>query len=327
MSANSPLVNRHITRVIADGGDVSTIDVTWLQTVYAWLVSNSVDKSLLHWVDPAFGVQKNSSNIQRIYDLGSTWLPRSMDLTPRDSSKTTYSATGLNSLIPAFVNADGSSQMYWGRNYRYVQIRRKSQLTIAALYARTQTSTDVVFAGIPTSSTTTFTFLGTPDYNVSAPVAGISLKHGSGTPGTISFSLNDKSFTPKVATVTGSGAATQIAMGTYDGTEMKAYSDASGGSVVSSLFQDPYFGTDCALGGARNGSIPNFPVLAVGDTLAKAVFDDPVVPPLVTPGGPGITYTDAKAQFKASCIIILGVGLDGTKATSLYNLLKTRAGL
>jgi hypothetical protein len=326
MSANSPLVNRHITRVIADGGDASTIDVTWLQTAYAWLVSNSVDKSLLHWVDPAFGVAKSGSDITRIYDLGTTWLPRSMDLTPRDRTKCTYSATGLNSLIPAFINADGSSQMYWGRNYRYVQIRRKSQLTIATLYARTQTATDVVFAGIPTSSTTTYTFLGTPDYN-SSMVAGISLKHGSGTPGTISFSLNDKSFTPKVATVTGSGATTQIAMGTYDGTTMKAYSDVTGGIGVTTLFQDPYHGTDNALSGARKGSLVDTPVLAVGDTMAKAVFASPVVPPLITPSGPGLTWTDAKAQFKASSIIVLGVGLDATKAASLYTLLKTRAGL
>ena len=76
-----------------------------------------------------------------------------MDLTPRDSTKTTYSATGLNSLIPAFVNADGSSQLYWGRNNRYNQIRRKQQLTIAALYARTQTSANICFVGTPTSST------------------------------------------------------------------------------------------------------------------------------------------------------------------------------
>ena len=75
MTANSPLVNAHITRVGDDGGDVSTIDQAWLQTVYAWMVSNSVDKSLLHWTDPAFGVAKTGSNITRMYDFGSTWLP------------------------------------------------------------------------------------------------------------------------------------------------------------------------------------------------------------------------------------------------------------
>ena len=69
MSANSALVNAHINRVIDDGGDVSTIDQTWLQTAYAWLVSNSVDKSLLHWADPAFGVQR-AGRTSRLYDSG-----------------------------------------------------------------------------------------------------------------------------------------------------------------------------------------------------------------------------------------------------------------
>ena len=326
MSGNSALVNAHISRVIDDGGDVSTIDQTWLQMAYTWLVSNGVDKSLLHWADPAFGVQKSGSNILRLYDLGSTWLPRSMDLTPRDSTKTTYSATGLNGQIPAFLNADGSSQLYWGRNNRYNQIRRKQQLTIAALYSRTQTSSDICFVGTPTSSTTTFTFQWTPNFN-GALVPGISLVHTSGSPGSIQFSINDKTFTPTVASVIASGAATQIAIGTYDGKTMKAYSDATGGTGNTGLFQDPYFASDCALGGCRNGGLLHNPVLCVGDTKAYATYPSPNTPPYTTFRNAALTYTNAYAQFKASSIIVLGVGLDSTKATSLHNLLKTRAGI
>src|SRR5580765_1098665 len=147
MSANSPLVNAHITRVINDGGDVTKIDQTWLQTAYAWMVSNSVDKSLLHWADPAFGIKVTTgSNIGTLYDLGSTWLPRGLDLTTTTPTSTTYSATGLNSLIPAFVNASGSAYLYWGKNNRFNQIRWKQQLTIAALYERNQTSSNICFA-------------------------------------------------------------------------------------------------------------------------------------------------------------------------------------
>ncbi len=334
MSANSPLVNAHITRVGDDGGDTSTIDIAWLQTAYAWLVSNSVDKSLLHWADPAFGVTKSGSNITRLYDLGSTWLPRTLDLTPRDSTKTTYSATGLNSLIPAFVNSDGSSQLYWGRGNRYNQIRYKQQITFAALYARTQTSANVCFCGTACSSTvgtfftnpTNYTFQGTPN-GANGLVTGISLVHTSGSPGTIQFSINDKTLTPKVASVTASGAATQIAIGTYDGTTMTAYSDATGGTGVTTLFQDPFFASDCALRGALNDSIAAKPFLTVGDTLSSAAYPTTNTPPYTIFPNATQTYTNAYAQFKASSIIVLGVGLDATKAASLYTLLKTRAGI
>jgi hypothetical protein len=345
MLANSALVNAHINRVMDDGGDPTTIDQTWLQTAYTWLTSNSVDKSLLHWADPAFGIAKSGSNITRIYDLGTTWLPRSMDLTPRDSAKTTYNATGLNSLIPAFVNSDGSSQLYWGRNNRYNQIRFKQQLTIAALYARTQTSSNICFVGTATSSTPgnrltsggNYNFDMTPKFN-GPLVPGISLVHTSGRPGIIEFSLSDKSAISTTASVTASGARTQIAIGTYDGETMTAYSDATGGRGNTALFRDPLFAGDQALAGCRKGSSIDNPVLCIGDTKAFASYLNSNEPPYnagsVTMTSPNLayanatfTYTNAYAQFKASSIIVLGVGLDSTLAISLYNLLKTRAGL
>ncbi len=334
MSANSPLVNAHITRVGDDGGDITTINQTWLQTAYAWLVSNSVNTSLLHWADPAFGHIKSGSNISRIYDLGSTWLPRTLDLTPRDSTKTTYSATGLNSLIPAFINADGSSQLYWGRGNRYNQLRNNQQLTIAALYARTQTASNICFAGTSTSSTVGTFFTNGGNYSFQATplgknglVAGISLVHTAGTPGTIQFSVNDKTLTPSVASVTASGATTQIAIGTYDGTTMTAYSDATGGTGVTTLFKDPFFASDSPLRGAINDAIAAKPFLTVGDTLSSAAYPTTNTPPYTLMPNATQTYTNAYAQFKASCIIVLRVGLDATKAASLYNLLKTRAGI
>ena len=345
MSANSPLVNDHIKRVTFDGGDPTTIDQTWLQTAYAWLVSEGVGSSLLHWADPAFGVQKSGSNIQRLYDLGSTYLPRTLDLTPRDSSKTTYSTTAINSSIPGFVNSDGSSQLFWGRNARYNQIRWKRQLTIAVLYERSQTSSNICFVGNSTSSTTPTFITNNVNYDsgqlpkFDGPlIPGISLVHTSGTPGSIEFSLSDRTATSTTASVTASGAATQIAIGTYDGITMTAYSDASGGTGNTGLIQDPIFGGDQALAGARNGAFNVMPVLCVGDTKASAALPSPNEPPygtgtpvmsypyLAYPQGT-ITYTSAFAQFKASSIIVLGIGLDSTQAASLYNLLKTRAGI
>lgn len=328
MSANSQLVNAHITRVFDETGSVSTIDQTWLQTAYAWLTSNSIDKSLLHWADPAFGHIKSGSNISRIYDLGSTWLPRSLDLTPQDSTKTTYSATAINSLIPGFTNSDGSSQLYWGRGVRFNPFRAKQQLTIAALYSRTQTSSDICFVGEAASTSTTDTFQGTPNSN-GALVPGISLIHTSGTPGTIQFNLQDRTLagtgaSAVVASVTASGATTQVAIGTYDGTTMKAYSDATGGTGVTTLFRDVFHVRDSGLAGARNDAPLAKPLLCVGDTLAIASLPSPNTPPFAAPTR---SYVNAYAQFKASSIIVLGVGLDSTKAASLYNLLKTRAGI
>lgn len=346
MSANSPLVNAHINRVANENsGDFSTIDQSWLQTVYAWLVSEGIASSLLHWADPAFGVTKSGSNITRVYDLGSTYLPRTLDLTAYDSTKTTYNATGLNSLIPAFVNSDGASYLYWGRNNRFTQIRWKQQLTIAALYARTQSTSDICFAGIPTSSTTPNWVTNPSGYNIDMTpkytgslIPGISLVHTSGTPGSIQFKLSDRTATSQTASVTASGATTQIAIGTYDGTTMKAYSDASGGTGNTSLISDPLFAGDQALAGCRRGASLNAPLLTVGDTVAVSAFASPNDAPFTTLGQVmsipnkafalgARTFTNSYAQFKASCIIILGVGLDATKASSLYNLLKTRAGI
>ena len=127
--------------------------------------------------------------------------------------------------------------------------------------------------------------------------------------------------------MTASGATTQIAIGTYDGTTMTAYSDGTGGSGNTGLFRDPYFASDCALAGCRNGALLDVPVLCIGDTKAYATYTSPNTPPYTTFGNAALTYTNAYAQFKASSIIVLGVGLDSTKATSLYNLLKTRAGI
>jgi hypothetical protein len=314
-----------------------------MQTAYQWLVDNGVSKSLLHWADPSFGVLRSGANITRIFDLGSTYLPRGLDLTTTSPSNTTYSTAGLNSLIPAFTNANGSSYLYWGRNARFNQIRWRQQLTIAALYERTQTSSNICFAGVPTSSTvgtwvsnpTNFNQGHVPKFN-GPLIAGTSLVHSSGTPGTIQFNLSGNS-TTVTASVTASGATTQIAIGTYDGTTMKAYSDATGGTGVTSLPRDPLFAGESSLAGCRKGGSRDKPVLCVGDTLAISSNPNPTVPPfdssqiMTSPFSAyahgTLAFTNAFAQFKASCIIVLGVGLDSTKAASLYNLLKTRAGI
>lgn len=234
VSSSGVRTNDHFERVADDGGDVATINRPYVDRFYSMLDTVGIENILELWTCPAMGISATGApgGFLKIYDAGTTRLPRSEDFKATTSS-TTYDATGING-GPCWVNANNNSFGYWGNSKRGNTIQQKRQITIIVAYERTQTSED-------------FTFCGTgPIFgNSLAGNAILSLKHTAGSPGNIEFSLSDETST-KTASVAASGSGLQIAVATYDGTDMLAYSGSIAGSAVSTLDPNPDFGKSTA---------------------------------------------------------------------------------
>lgn len=323
-SSSSAFVNEHINRVLDDGADSSTINRDFLDRADAMLTSVGIRDVLELLTHPATGVKTSTSPI-KIYDLGTTRLPRSEDFKPT-TADTTYSATAVNG-GPAWVNANTNSWGYWGNPKRGNTIQKKRQISIIVAYERTQTTDD-------------FTFVGTgPIFgNTNTGAAIIALKHTAGSPGTIEFSLSDETST-KTASVTASGSGLQIAIGTYDGTDMLAYTGSTAGSAVSTLDPNPEFGKSTAaltpgyvngaLAGSRNtGSIGSGPdVVNVGGFGNKAIF------PILGSGSvhchvlrakgavDDMKFIETNAKGKIQCVMVLEGDVTPTQITDIISFL------
>jgi hypothetical protein len=122
VSSRSELVNEHVTRALALGATIDTIDLDHLAWAEDVLDELGLRQRLEFWVMPEFGHIKNESNVlSKIFCLGTTLKPRGGDLTFATSS-TTYSATAWNSL-PGWVGGASAAQGYFGGS-RLNNIRR-----------------------------------------------------------------------------------------------------------------------------------------------------------------------------------------------------------
>src|SRR6185369_1983736 len=73
-SNNTEIVNKHVNRVINDGG--TGYNVSFIASVDTWLTSNNAYRYLNWWTDIRFGYKLDGSGfVSRIYDLGTTYLP------------------------------------------------------------------------------------------------------------------------------------------------------------------------------------------------------------------------------------------------------------
>jgi hypothetical protein len=304
-------VNAHFDRVLTDGADPSTINLSWLTQVDNWLIQNNLEQDLLFWTDPAFGVKRNGNVIQKVYDLGTTRLPRGGDYTPL-TSNTTYTATGINGSAPAWVNGNSSAAGYYG-NGRVNTIQRQRQITVAAVYQRTDSTIDSAL-------------FGSKGYGTSGGVESedsqLSLMHKAGTPGTINFNLSDGIAVMHTASVPASTAAVQIAAGTYDGAQMLAYSNGVAGSPNSALNPNTNFTVFSALKGfTGDGGAAGFyswwgrlPVLGSGSHEAMYDEGDGSYAPVYD-------FPDHESMFNASDLIVLDKALTAAQVTSLTALL------
>lgn len=290
-STSSAFVNAHITRALADGADSTTCNRTMMDSFDNWLVSNGLSNNLLFATMADFCVAKSGSVVTKVYDMGTTRLPRGGDYTPMTSG-VTYNATGVGGK-PAWVNATSADKGYYGGNRSYLNnIRRKTQITFFAAYQKPGTSQIQPF--------------------VYGQFAGRTyLSHDSGTPGTISCALTDAT-QQKIATATpASATAFNTAACTFDGTNWTAYSNATAGTpqtglVIPSPNLNPPDGLTGQIG---TGNLTN--VLVSGDAAG-----------LYGRTGGSFSAQGNLAQYSGRAQMIFDKALTGAQITSLDALVR-----
>jgi len=252
-SAQNAQVNKHVNRVINDGG--SGYDITFIASADQWLNSNNTYRYLNWWTDVRFGYKLDGSGfISKIYDLGTTLLPRGGDYTPTTSntfpstsSNTSYSATSFRGTTPSWVNNANTARGYFG-NGRANPIQRWNKITALAAYQKPGTSLATLF--------------GTGQFN-----RGWYLQHGSGSSGNVSFVMGNVGGSALItATVPfASATAAHVAVGKFDGSNLTAYLDGVAGTPVdASSLDNPGMLNDTPLRGQYRTTATTSPILISG---------------------------------------------------------------
>lgn len=300
-SSSAAWVNAHINRVIDDGGDLATINRTWMDTVYNWMVSEDLWKSLQHWVDPAFGLKcssqpcANGGQITVIYDFGTTKLPRGGDLRPT-TANTTYQSAGLNGSTPAWVNGASNAFLLFG-NGRVNNIRRKIQATFLAVF---QSAGNAALIG-------------------NGEFGGIKLRRLTGN---AQFSLT-MAGTTGVATKAIVGCTAHVIGGTWDDATLYAWDEGIKGSAGSpSISSNPLLNLVSSLRGAYGAGIGDsaqIPILQSGAVDSKYQYTASAWPAGFVPGDNNASYTGSMLGF-------FYVALTDAQMTSFNSLQRTRIG-
>ncbi len=214
-STSSAFVNAHMTRASAEGADMSTCNRAFMDTFDSWLTSNGLTNNLLFATMPEFCVAQSGGIISKVFDMGTTRLPRGGDYTPL-TSNTTYNATGISSK-PAWVNGTTSSYGAYGGDSAYLNnIRRKTQITLLAAYQKPGTGAFQPFV-------------------MGQGTIRMLLQHSSGSPGGINCLLSDATQQQTATATVVSATAFNTAACTFDGTTWLAYSNATPGSGQTGL--------------------------------------------------------------------------------------------
>ena len=331
VSSSAAFVNEHIDRLADDGGDIASVNRPALDRFNTMLDTVGIRSTLELFTHAAFGTSATGApgGFLKVYDLGTTRLPRSEDF-KATTSGTTYSATGLNG-GPCWTNANNNSYGYWGNPKLGNTIQQKRQITIIVAYERTQTTEDITFVGT-----------GPIWGNANDGNKILALKHTAGTPGNIEFSLSDETST-KTASVAASGSGLQIAVGTYDGTDMLAYTGSTAGSAVSTLDPNPDFGKSTALltPGYVNGSLAGSRFYLGDGSQADNVTVPGVgfkqIYPLLGSGSvhchvlrkyglaDDMKFIETNAKNKIQCVMILEGAINSTKIGSIITELQSTA--
>lgn len=291
-SSNSALINKHIDRVTAAGVTAGTIDEAWLTDVEEWLDSEGLKSNLLYWADPAFGCIKDGSDIlSKVFCLGSTLKPRGGDYTPTTTS-TTYSATGLNSTVPAWVNGANTAFGYFGGG-RLNNIRRKTALTLVAVYQK--------------SGTALATLFGNGEF-----ANGFSLQNTSGSPGAVSVFAGASGWS---ATATGASLTNGVAHiigGTITGSQATPYLEGVAGTPAACTDTLPLRGQ------AGSGQCYFLGSGCYGSKSTSATTS--------AESGPYV-FSNNQALFTASDLIVFDAALSASQMASLNVLLRARIGV
>lgn len=255
-SSQNAQVNKHINRVINDGG--AGYDVAFIANADTWLTSNNAYRYLNWWTDVRFGYKLDGSGfISKIYDLGTTLLPKGGDYTPTTSntfpstsSNTSYSVNSFRGTTPSWINNAASAHGYFG-NGRFNNIQRWNEITLLAAYQQPCTAGCTLF--------------GTGQF-----ASGMFLTQDSGSSGNINFSMyasnNPPSSGPITSTVAFSGGNTaRVIAGVFDGTNMTTYLNGTPGTPVSATsYTNPLLLNETVLRGGRNNNSGGGVVLSSG---------------------------------------------------------------
>jgi hypothetical protein len=304
-SAASSLVNNHIDRVLADGAEPATIDATWLASVDSWLMSKGLTRHLMFWTDPAFGCKLDGRVIRKVYDLGTTRLPRGGDYTPW-TSNTTYSPTGLNGTVPAFSNETPKAFGYYGSG-RLNNIRRKSQIRAVAAYQKSNVNLATLLSFGDSAAFYLQSTAGSPGF-ATFTMAGVR----SGTIFSVRR-LYDLVLrfvaAPETYTVTATKAldssTAHIIVGTFDGKTVTTYVEG-----VPGAGQTGVLGSSVLSG--QSGVQSDIYFLAVGSQKATCSSE--------------YNFGNDEAQFSASDLIIFDTCLSPSQIGSVTELLRGRIG-
>lgn len=305
-SANTVMVNKHVNRVINDGG--SGYDISFIATADTWLTSNNNYGYLQWWTDVRFGYKLDGSGfISKIYDIGTTYMPRGGDYTPTTSntfpstsSNTSYSATSFRGTTPSWVNNAGTARGYFG-NGRANNIQRWSEITLIAAYQKPGTASATLFG------------LG--------EFSGMYLQHGSGVSGDVTFAMGcDKVNNPFVFTTAtvpfASATAAHVAAGVFDNVNMTAYLDGVAGTPVSCSLatNDAVMSNNTFLRGQFSldvSSTSTGPVLASGSRDTRFTY-----------GSKTYNFGNSEALFTGAALAVFNKDIGSTAIQSwgaLYN--------
>lgn len=286
-----PEVNAHLTRASAAGADMTTCSRTFMDTFYGWLTTNGKKNNLLFATMPEFCIAKSGSVVTKVFDMGTTRLPRGGDYTPQTAG-VTYNATGINSK-PAWINAANAGG-YYG-NGRLNNIRRKTQITVFAAYQKPGTAQFVPLVfGEGTNSK-------------------MMLAHTAGTPGAVNFYLTDATQN-KTATATITGLATDVhtIAGTYSATNGAiAYADAVAGTPQTGLvIPSPNLNPPDILTG-QVGSVNDIFTLGSGNDFGRYRVSTSTY-----------FFNGSYAQASVRAQMIFDIELTGAEVTSLDALVR-----
>ena len=287
-SSNTAQVNKHVNRVLNDGGTFNnlTSDITFIATADTWLTSNNTYRYLQWWTDVRFGYKLNGSGfIAKIYDFGTTYLPRGGDYTPTTSntfpstsSNTSYSSTSFRGTTPSWINNASSAHGYFGNGR--VTIQRWNEITLLAAYQKPGTGGLAMFG------------LG--------QFGGMTLTQDSGTSGNVNFSMAAQmtgGSSYLTATVPFSGATTaKVAAGTQSANgDLKAYLDGTPGSATATTYSNPTMANTTVLRGYAPGMVGAYGILTSGSTIGLSGTGSAITmdnSALATFGGLGVFNKD-----------------------------------
>jgi hypothetical protein len=291
-SSASAIVNKHYTRVLKAGGTGSTIDATWLQTVYDWLQSQGLTNSLVCWTSPGFGVKYSSApTVDIVFDLAATITPQKRRDAKVRAASYEYETTSLG---VAAINPTTTTAWLALHDGLFNPIRQRSGVTVAAAY-------------LPESTTNQSRLVSLWNFQ------GIEMQHAPASD-RIEVRAQINGGSTFTATATASDTAKSVAIGTWtsDGT-LTAYCNGTAGTPLAAgtpssarpiagagLGQDGAGGNQIAHTGVGLGqltAVPNTGVYTASSIASRSVLSD---------------------------MIVFDVGLSASQAASLNTLLTDR---